>query len=343
MDHGAISIKQAVEEDLFGRQGVVGVCTGTKIKGGADTGQPAVVVFVAKKLADVPAADRIPATIDEMLTDVIEYDPTPLTMSLSGPVEARRRPITPGMGVGYLDGNKARLERATLGMFYAYDGRVYSLTAAHLVGGEYPALPGIFCQPYNGGIQDQVSAHREGAWVSYAQDALAIPLDHGEDREGAGGGLGLSRMLHYAAIFDQQLGRPRVHAAPIHSTTLEGGVTLTAGGLKAACYTIAKVPAVKGENVDKLGANTGLTTGYVFATDCSVTMNYPWGRQVMKDVIVVYSHRPQPFARPGDSGSTVGRQGSGNALGTLVNASGRMAMAVPVVRQLKAMHGDGAL
>ena len=150
-------------------------------------------------------------------------------------------------------------------------------------------------------------------------------------------------MLHYAQIFDQQVGRPRVHAAPIHSTTVEGGVTLTAGGLKAPCYSVARVPAVKKENVDKLGATTGYTTGYVFATDATVAMNYPWGRQTMKDMIVVFSHRPEAFAKPGDSGATVGRQGSGNALGTLVNASGRMAMAVPVVRQLRALHGDEAL
>ena len=166
MDYGTISIKQAVEEDLLGRSNVVGVCSGTKVKEGLDTGAPAVVVFVERKTGDVAPADRIPATIDEMPTDVIEYDPTPLTMSLGGPVEARKRPITPGMGVGYLGGRRARRERATLGMFYTYDGQVYSLTAAHLVGGEYPAVPTIYCQPYSGGGQDQISAHRKGSRVS---------------------------------------------------------------------------------------------------------------------------------------------------------------------------------
>jgi hypothetical protein len=61
-------------ERLMAIPGVTGVAIGNKQAGGSDTGQRALVVFVAEKRDDLPEDERIPPEIDGMPTDVVERE-----------------------------------------------------------------------------------------------------------------------------------------------------------------------------------------------------------------------------------------------------------------------------
>lgn len=64
-------VKAENEQDILKLPNVTGLFTGTKVTGGVDTGEIAIVVTVSNK-KDVPAKSRIPATINGVPTDVIE-------------------------------------------------------------------------------------------------------------------------------------------------------------------------------------------------------------------------------------------------------------------------------
>ena len=61
-------------ERLLRIPGVTGVAMGSKVTRGRDTGERAVVVFVRKKRQDVPDAERIPSSVDGIVTDVVERE-----------------------------------------------------------------------------------------------------------------------------------------------------------------------------------------------------------------------------------------------------------------------------
>jgi hypothetical protein len=67
-------IKKEVEEALLGLPGVTGVDIGYKTVGGVPTDELAIRVYVAEKKPpeEIPADERIPKTIDDVPTDVIQ-------------------------------------------------------------------------------------------------------------------------------------------------------------------------------------------------------------------------------------------------------------------------------
>ncbi len=69
-------VKENVEDDLIAREGIVAVDIGEKVSGGEPTGQPSIVVYVQKKkpVSSLSKAQRIPAEIDGVPTDVVEID-----------------------------------------------------------------------------------------------------------------------------------------------------------------------------------------------------------------------------------------------------------------------------
>jgi len=78
--------------------GVLNVTVGEKWIGGVNTHRPAITVFVEKKLplSEIPAGQAIPATVDNVPTDVIELSPKTWTagrtsMSELHPEDRKRR------------------------------------------------------------------------------------------------------------------------------------------------------------------------------------------------------------------------------------------------------------
>lgn len=72
-----VSVKEANESGLLRKRNVNAVGIGRKRTGGSLTDELAIVVFVDKK-EDVPAKERVPATIDGVKTDVVERRIVPL-------------------------------------------------------------------------------------------------------------------------------------------------------------------------------------------------------------------------------------------------------------------------
>jgi hypothetical protein len=67
-----IAIKERVEADYLGRPGVTGIDVGYKEVGGERTSQVAIRIHVEHKTDEVPADERVPARIDDAVTDVLE-------------------------------------------------------------------------------------------------------------------------------------------------------------------------------------------------------------------------------------------------------------------------------
>jgi len=92
-----------------------------------------------------------------------------------------------------------------------------------------------------------------------------------------------------------------------------------------------KVPQ-PGMEVIKSGRTTGVTRGLITATNISgVNVNYgtlqaPW-ITVFDDVLRVQSHDQNPFASPGDSGSVILEEATGNPVALIFAGRGRIATA----------------
>ncbi|MCA9929009.1 MAG: hypothetical protein KC419_11045 [Anaerolineales bacterium] len=103
-----IELKQGVEDEFLGRPGVTGVDVGYKITGGEKTDQLAVRVYVAQKkgVRSVPKEERIPGTINDAPTDVIErtfhLHPARMAMAEMKPMvdTGRYSPLRGGISIG---------------------------------------------------------------------------------------------------------------------------------------------------------------------------------------------------------------------------------------------------
>lgn len=123
--------------------GVHAVGVGSKEVGGAMTGEPAIKVFVIRKLPmdQIPEAERIPATIEGIRTDVVETGQVHLTAAPPGanrPADSdegdddRHRPLIGGSQI-MMDGSGAK---GTMGCFVwntANHDQVWGLTNYHVV------------------------------------------------------------------------------------------------------------------------------------------------------------------------------------------------------------------
>lgn len=67
-------VKEAIEDDLLARPGVVGVDIGEKVSHGKKTGEPSILVFVEQKkpVKSLPPEEVVPPEVDGVKTDVQE-------------------------------------------------------------------------------------------------------------------------------------------------------------------------------------------------------------------------------------------------------------------------------
>lgn len=75
----ASSIFQKHWQELKNRKGVLSVRVGTKFVNGVDTGEPAIIVYVVKKLARA-GKQSIPKDIEGISTDVVELSTKDYTL-----------------------------------------------------------------------------------------------------------------------------------------------------------------------------------------------------------------------------------------------------------------------
>ncbi|TFW57804.1 hypothetical protein CT676_27770 [Bradyrhizobium sp. MOS001] len=106
----ALAAAAKYESSLKALPGVVAVRVGYKFRGGQITPLPCVVVAVDRKRADLPASQRVPASLDGIATDVTTADPYERLAAAAGPEAALARPrllideIQPGTSeAGFLE------------------------------------------------------------------------------------------------------------------------------------------------------------------------------------------------------------------------------------------------
>ncbi len=309
--------KEKHERRLLRKPNVVGVGVGKKIVKGRVTDEPAVVVFVERKLpeAQLRKRDVIPKVVEDVKTDVVETG----RLKALGTVTVQRartdkwRPAPGGVSLGHY-----RITAGTLGGLVRRNGEAFVLSNNHVLAdsnagkvGDPILQPG----PADGGTRADAIAELE-AFVE-------IRFDPGGGLRGA-----LRRLAERLGI--------RAAAAP---NLADAAIArpLRADLVADSVLGLERVPGMAevevGATVQKSGRTTGVTEGRVLATDSTVQIDYEGKTATFGDQIVA-----GPISQGGDSGSLVLDAG-GRAAGllfagsdstTIVNRASRVAEALGV-------------
>src|SRR2546422_1198252 len=131
----------------MGKAKVIGVGIGRKVVAGEETEDPAVIVFVERKLPEpqLRKKDIVPKTLDEVKTDVIETGRLKAQAAMAGgrPRTDRWRPAPGGVSVGHV-----RITAGTLGAVVRAGGRRVVLSNNHVLAASNNARIGdLILQP----------------------------------------------------------------------------------------------------------------------------------------------------------------------------------------------------
>ena len=299
--------KEKFEKFLLDRANVIGVGIGKKVVAGRETGEPAVVVFVERKLPETQLKKRdvVPKILDEVKTDVVETGRLKARGLVAGAAMARTtrwRPAPGGVSIGHV-----RITAGTLGgvVRSGRDRRI--LSNNHVLANSNRARPGdsiLQPGPADGGGQGDVIA---------ALDRF-VEIKFGEAI--AGGGWSLSQALRRLA---ERLG---IRAARVPPRNVVDAAIATPTRDDLVSDSILDLPrssgiteATVGLSVRKSGRTTGVTTGKILATDATVEVDYDRYVATFEDQLVA-----GPMSQGGDSGSLL-LDGSGRAVGLLFAGS----------------------
>lgn len=274
------------------RANVVGVGTGVKWSNGQPTGEPAVVVLVAQKVAkeNIAKSDLIPTKLAGVQTDVLAIG-NPMAgfdAALTPTVQTLAKRVRPAKG-GYSVGHFA-ITAGTLGTC-AYDilpggtvsppahgvgvpPRYYILSNNHVLANSNDARPGdpiLQPGPYDGGTNpaDKIATLSRFIPITFAP---AVPLP-------------LHRNLVDAAVAEGQfhdIDREIYWSGPVRGWRRKAAVTV-------------------GTLLRKTGRTTNFTVGRVTVINATVDVGYGGGKTArFLDQIMT-----TPFSAGGDSGSLV--------------------------------------
>ncbi|HUW63539.1 MAG TPA: hypothetical protein VMW83_02400 [Spirochaetia bacterium] len=297
-----LELAQKSRHRLLGMANVAGVGVGYKQVGAQSTGEPAVIIFVEKKLPrrKIRPGQEVPFQMEGVNTDVIEIGKIKL---LAGDRTTLSRPVRPGVSIGHY--------RVTAGTFGAVvkdraTGKMLILSNNHILANGTTGFDGratkgdpIFQPgPYDGGGErDRIaSLYRWVGVVRFEEEAMHCPVAQAA-------ALGASALLSVLRP-DYRLKLFKAFAA---ENLVDCAVALpdSPGLIDPAVVDIGPVRGTGevnlGDTVKKSGRTTGLTTGRVIAISASlkVTMENDkeawFGDQVVTDM----------KSGPGDSGSLV--------------------------------------
>ncbi len=279
---------------------LVGIGVGEKVTSGMRTGELCVKVLVAKKYpkGKIGAADRIPASIDGIPTD-IEGVGYPKKFLI--PQRRRQRPV-PGGVSGGLDRDAVRVRFAgTLGVIVIdREDRhtLYALSNNHVLANENRANVGAgVVQPAT------LDGGRNTARVARLTRFVPLKFDN-------------VRNWMDAAIAEF------VGAVGVSRTILDIGAPTGPGGPSLHLL------------VRKSGRTTGLTEGIVRSIRFDVfNVQYEQG-MVRVDGVMVIEGVAGSFSRPGDSGSAI-VDPQGRVVGLLFAGSDVVTFAIPISRILR--------
>ena len=324
---GVRAAKTAHEEDLLGRENVVGVAVGRKVVAGHETDEACIVVFVDHKEPETSLRrrDLVPKVLDGVRTDVVATGPfraLPLLETLAVSHTARVRPAPGGVSIGH-----EKITAGTLGVLaHRTSGEPVILSNNHVLANSNDAQTGdLILQPgpYDGGQPRDAIAKLEafvpigfserdlggvGRLLERALSALLAPV-----------GLGLRRLPSGKTnLVDAAIARPLSDELVAPDILEIGPVAGTAS-------------ATLGTQVKKSGRTTGLTRGRVTALDATVEVDYGGKTAVFRGQVV--SDIP---SRGGDSGSLIVDE-SNRAVGLLFAGGATTTILNPIDAVLAAL------
>lgn len=299
--------KEKFEKLLMGKAHVIGVGVGKKVVAGEETDEPAVIVFVEKKLPEpkLKRKDRIPKTLDEVKTDVIETGRLKAQALIAGGRARtdRWRPAPGGVSVGHI-----RITAGTLGGVVRAGGRRVILSNNHVLGASNAARIGdpiLQPGPADSGTRDDA--------IATLERFVEIRF---EDPGAAGWGfLGWLRRLA------ERLGLRRAAAPPQNLVDAAIATPLGEDLVADSILELDRSPGIAeagvGDRVRKSGRTTGVTEGKILATDATVEVDYDRSVATFTDQLVA-----GPMSQGGDSGSLL-LNDQGRAVGLLFAGSDR--------------------
>ncbi len=299
--------KAKFERLLMEKAHVIGVGIGKKIVAGHETDEPAVIVFVEKKLPEpqLRKKDVIPKTLDEVKTDVVETGRLKAQAAMAGGRARtdRWRPAPGGVSVGHV-----RITAGTLGGVVHRQGRRVVLSNNHILANSNAARIGdpiLQPGPADSGTRDDAIATLERFIEIRFEDSLA-------------GGWSLARALHRLA---ERLGIRRAAAPPRNLVDAAIATPLRDDLVSDSILDLDRTPGIAeagvGSRVRKSGRTTGVTEGKIVATDATVEVDYDRNVATFTDQLVA-----GPMSQGGDSGSLLLDE-AGRAVGLLFAGSDR--------------------
>lgn len=312
------SLQAENEEQLLSKANVVGVALGNKIKGGRDTGDSCLSVFVSQKFTDelrdlLPEAERIPSTVGKFKTDVVETGEifagatrVPATRPRTARFLRQAMPTTPPQSIESGFDQVAPIERAVTEedllevvpqvlrarvrpVEGGYSVGHYQVTAGTMATAVYDAqsFPGIPPRYYilsNNHVLANSNNSRIGDPILQPGrvDGGQMPVDI------------IARLSRFVPI---RFGGPlNLVDAAIAEAQFQD--------IDREIYWIGYVRGVRllqtiGETVQKTGRTTNYSTGQVTHVNATVNVNYGGGRTARMTRQIVTT----AMSAPGDSGS----------------------------------------
>lgn len=295
--------------ELLSKKNVVGVGAGHKMIRNTRTDEPAVVVFVEKKMPQesLMRGEAVPSSVDGVKTDVVEIGKVKLldiqeaSRGRFGRT-SRHRPVVPGISIGHY-----QVSAGTLGAIVkdARTGEPLILSNNHILANSTNGRDGRskegdpVWQPamYDGGTEkDQVATLLRFVPLVAEEEPAQCLLAKAAGKSGNN----LIRLLHpqyqlkvvrrsnVENVVDAALARP-VAEDLVDPEIMDIGMVKGVAGVEP------------GETVIKSGRTSGVTSGTVIAVGTTVRVDGAYGDQLLFTDQVV----SDMFSQPGDSGSLV--------------------------------------
>lgn len=297
-------LRQALKrhrKNLISLPNVVGVGIGSKQTRGTETGEPALVVLVTKKLPPefLPRAALVPKSIEKIKTDVVETGRFRLLVENSG----RYRPAPPGVSIGHY--------LVTAGTFGAvvYDrqsGKPLILSNNHILANRTNGADGRARQgdpilqpgPYDGGHTDKdvIGILERFVPLRYKEEPATCPVAAGLEWY-MNSLLRVYRPTYSLRLFRLTETYNLVDCA-VAAPTDPGLITpeiLKIGPVRGTAEAEPGMP------VKKCGRTTDLTTGTVRYTHATVSVDIGNNEEAFFEEQFI----TDAMSRPGDSGSLV--------------------------------------
>ncbi|BAF58265.1 MAG: hypothetical protein HPY89_09930 [Pelotomaculum sp.] len=285
---------------LLSLENVVGIGVGYKQTGGENTGEPAFIIYVEKKMpaAGLARGSVIPKRIDGLITDVIEIG----RVKMLGVRTSRERPCQPGVSVGHYQSTAGTLgavvrDRETKKLMILSNNHVLANGSSESEAKAKQGDPILQPGPYDGGtLKDRIGVlDRYVPLVKSAVKAdcpVAAAVARGGTRL-----LNIFKQNYEVRFYKRLYGENTVDCAlaRLDSEDLVKATILDIGDITGVSE------AGPGDLVQKSGRTTGLTSGVVKSVNTTLQVEMKddeklwFSDQVVADMV----------SQPGDSGSLV--------------------------------------